>query len=82
MVDDQSTESSGLRNFNEQVWSVLTERGHRDAGSVLNNSDKHPECRRTVPTGLVPDQREPVGAFDEGDHCRDVFAPMRRSPSQ
>jgi len=27
-VDCQSTESSGLEDFNEQVWQVLSERGH------------------------------------------------------
>ena len=27
VVDDQSTESSGLGNFSEQVWSVFSERG-------------------------------------------------------
>jgi hypothetical protein len=38
VVDCQSTESSGLEDFNEQVWQVFSERGHvlvRPGGELL-----------------------------------------------
>jgi hypothetical protein len=48
VVDDRSTESSGLGNFNEQVWSVFSERGQLAilGQATLSGTD--------APLGAVP----------------------------
>jgi hypothetical protein len=52
VVDDQSTESSGLGNFSEQVWSVFSERGHLHALRSLCDDAGHRRqvCRDIVDT--------------------------------